>query len=95
MNFNEKLISLRKELPVIQDGSVEFISHENPNVFAYRRSLGEEELLVFCNLGEEEIEIDGIKTEDYERIIGNYQGIAVQENGFMLRLYETVVLKKM
>ena len=45
--------------------------------------------------GEEEIEIDGIKTEDYERIIGNYQGIAVQENGFMLRLYETVVLKKM
>lgn len=95
LNYYRKLISLRKELPVTQDGSVEFISHENPNVFAYRRSLGEEELLVFCNLGEEEIEIDGIKTEDYERIIGNYQGIAVQENGFMLRLYETVVLKKM
>lgn len=95
LNYYRKLIALRKELPVIKEGAIEFISHEDPHVFAYRRSLGEEELLVFNNLGEKEIKIDGFEPKGYEKIIGNYEGIAVQENGFVLRLYETVVLKKL
>ena len=48
--FYKRLVKMRKQMPVISDGKIEFLLCEDPNVLCYRRYLGEQELLVICNL---------------------------------------------
>ncbi len=48
-SFFKRLISLRKEEPIIQGGSIEFMESPSEKVIAYRRTLGHECLLVQCN----------------------------------------------
>ena len=49
---------LRKENPVIAEGEIEFLHQENPDVLAYKRSLGGEEMLVLCNFKDREVVLE-------------------------------------
>lgn len=48
--FYKKLIALRKTNPVIAKGKIEFLQTGIDKVLAYRRTLGSQQLTVFCNL---------------------------------------------
>ncbi len=92
--FYRRLIALRKEEKAIAEGSIEFLPTEDPQILAFRRVLGEEEILCIHNFGGEEKtlpwDLDG---EDYELLLGNYPGGS--ENLLKeLRPYESVVLKR-
>lgn len=93
LNFYKKLVKLRKENKIVQDGNINFIERENNDVIAYRRTLNENELIVICNFRGEEISLQekalSAYSSDYKKILGNYDGIA--EN---LRPYEVVVFEK-
>lgn len=92
LEFYKKLIRLRKEMPVISEGKIEFLCQEDENILAYRRYLGEKELMVFCNLRGEEVEIGDILPDSrYEKILGNYEGMG-SEGG--LRPFEVLVYEK-
>ncbi len=52
--YYRELVKLRKELPVIQDGTVIPLLREDDRILAYERKLGDQELYVFCNFFEEE-----------------------------------------
>mgnify|MGYP002625159500 CR=1 FL=1 len=94
LNFYKKLVRLRKTKKIIADGAIEFIERENPDVLAYRRTLGEEILIVLCNFRDSESALyeknfASYSAQGFKKILGNYDGLA--EN---LRPFEVVVLEK-
>lgn len=52
--FYKKLIAMRKEYPVIAKGEIAFWETGNDKVLAYKRILGEQQLVVLCNLDRQE-----------------------------------------
>ena len=54
LNFYKKLIQLRKKLPVIANGTIQFLDEESEGVIGYVRELEGTKLVVLCNLCEEE-----------------------------------------
>ncbi len=93
LNFYRMLVKFRRENKIVQEGGVEFIERENPDVIAYRRSLGDEELIVICNFRGAEISTRDKTLAEYaagrKKIIGNYEGSS--DN---LRPFEVVVFAK-
>ena len=91
LNFYKKLIQLRKELPVIANGSIQFFDEESEGVIGYERELERTKLVVLCNLCEEENKAAWQSEWDsYELLLGNYSDGKVDGT---LRPYECKVLR--
>lgn len=96
--FYKKLISLRKEYPVIAKGEIEFLETESDKIVAYCRSLGSDRLTVFCNLGRKEQTVPFDETcRNGQILLENYkdqkeQNFAGQES-YTLRPYEILVIE--
>lgn len=54
LNFYRQLIALRKSSEVLKYGDFTLLLPEDPQLFAYSRSLGEEKVLVCCNFSDRE-----------------------------------------
>ena len=96
LNYYRKLVDLRKQYEIIQDGSVEFLYGDQSEVFAYKRTLDGQELIVLNNLTENEVLLqEPADCKGYECLISNY----IQENDKnsikTLRPYESIVLLKL
>ena len=91
LNFYKKLIQLRKELPVIANGSIQFLDEESEGVIGYVRELEGTKLVVLCNLCEEENKAAWQREwGSYELLLGNYSDGKVDGT---LRPYECKVLR--
>lgn len=91
-HYYQKLISLRHEMDIIVYGDYELLLPEDPAVYAYTRSLGEEKLLILCNFSREEQKVDlpaSCKEENPEVLITNYKDPSLERE--TLRPYEAVV----
>lgn len=91
LHYYKRLIRLRKEHPVISEGQIEFLFQDVPEVFAYRRFLGEEgeeELLVVNNLTGHGVTLSGVSWERCEKVLGNYA-----DRSAILRPYESIVCR--
>jgi len=87
----QKLIALRKEMPVIAEGSFELVDRENPHVFAYRRSHEGACLLVVCNFEKSDVPFAiPPEFECGEVLISN----CGQPLGGMLRPFEAFMMLK-
>ena len=97
--FYKKLIAMRKKYPVISEGEISFWETGTDRVIAYERVLGEQKMLVFCNLDgkNQRIKGDG-KWKGFEVLFGNYTlpgGDCVsREESYTMRPYELMVLGK-
>ncbi len=90
LNFYKKLIRLRKEMPIISDGTVQFLNEKNEGIIGYVRELDGKKLVVLCNLCEEEKEAAWQNQRDsYEMLLGNYADGGVDAK---LRAYECKVM---
>ena len=91
-HYYQKLIRLRKELDVIVHGHFALLEPEDPELFIYTRSFGDEGLLVMCNFSENErayaIPADYCEADV---LIANYPSPAPAGK---LRPWEAVVLRK-
>lgn len=87
----QALIQLRKELPVIQSGNIEFLGLEHPELLIYKRVLDNESVLVYCNFSDKDIDYDGINHQG-EILLSNYDVISVSEKN-TFKPYEALVLK--
>ncbi len=93
LNYYRKLVRLRKHYAVIREGSIEFLNQEQPEVFAYRRSTKEQELLVVSNFADTEIKLEEpICCRGYEYLLGNYPQEDIGDDLRALRPYESIVL---
>ena len=91
LNFYKKLIQLRKELPVIANGSIQFLDEESEGMIGYVRELEGTKLVVLCNLCEEENKVVWQSEWDsYELLLGNYSNGKVDGT---LRPYECKVMR--
>ena len=88
LHYYKRLIALRKKEPVIAEGKIGFLFQEVPEVFAYRRTLGNRELIVVNNLTGRPVALEGSPWKRGEKVLGNYEGAAD-----VLRPYETVVYR--
>ena len=85
-NCYRKLVSFRKEYPVLVDGSFKLLLAEDENIFAYERKNADETLLVVCNFYGNTVKMPLTEeTKDMELLISNYKET---EDSSVLRPYE-------
>lgn len=90
LHFYKRMIQLRKEHDTLTYGIYELLMPEHPSVFAYTRTLAEEQVLVVVNLSDQAVEL---KEEEHslnfsEIWLTNYEDSKLPR---MLRPYETIV----
>ena len=94
-SFYKNLVAMRKDKDVISKGTIEFFEKENEDVLAYRRTCGEEELIVMNNLTGKEIAVPAEAAwTEYRKLVGNYEGVQSGSGCITLRPFETVALEK-
>ncbi len=86
MHYYKRLIALRHEKPLIVYGDYHMLLKEDPDVFAYERTLDGVRLTVICNFADHEVECP-LLSNDAEILISNYQDRAQS----VLRPFEAVV----
>ncbi|HJB08322.1 MAG TPA: alpha,alpha-phosphotrehalase [Candidatus Enterocloster faecavium] len=91
--YYRRLIALRKQYDVIAYGDICPAAEEDAQVFAYKRTWKDEELLVICNFyGWPVSWKSGESLKGYEILLGNYGESSLEENGAMLKPYESLML---
>ena len=92
LSHYKALVQLRKDYPVIVDGTFELLLTDDEEVFAYRRELDGAELVVVCNFYENELERDLAEIVDgMEVLLASYS--TVDETN-TLRPYESRIYFK-
>ncbi|MGM0844936.1 MAG: glycoside hydrolase family 13 protein [Bacillota bacterium] len=74
-HYYQRLIKLRKEHEIIVYGTYDLILEDDPAIYAYTRTLGDEKLVVMCNFTGEEAAFnlpEGIEHTSADVLIGNY-----------------------
>lgn len=91
LSFYKKLITIRKENTVISAGNISFIDTDE-NIIAYKRSLGERKILVFCNMSNKDASLD-IDLSGFKKLIGNYSELNYVDKNLRLSPYEFVAVE--
>ena len=96
-NYYKKLIKIRKENPVVVHGTYDLILEDNKEIFAYTRTLKNEQLLVICNFTENNTVFkckEPIEFKEIELLISNYDvDTDALINNIELKPYESRVYK--
>jgi len=88
----QKLIEMRKTLPVVQEGIYVPMLEDHPKVYAYERRTEDDSLIVINNFFAEETEVD-VSLEGYEVYLSNYADTKTDSH-LVLRPYESVIFRK-
>lgn len=94
--YYQKLIRIRKQYDIVVYGSYDLLLPEDPELYVYIRTLGEEQLMIVCNFyGNARMFTlpDSWELEKTELMIGNYKDFKLGKE-LTIRPYETVVLRK-
>lgn len=81
-HYYKRLIALRHRREVLVYGSYELLGPDHPAVYAYRRTLGDETIIVSLHFGAEDIAYRvGEATPDAStRLVGNDQSVNKSSN---------------
>lgn len=89
--YYQKLIALRKEMPVIQEGSYIPILEDDPSVFAYERKLAGEKLTVLANFYGKKTTVHLTDIENTQILLSNVKRSTFGKE-VTLEPYEALVL---
>ncbi|WP_247926945.1 alpha,alpha-phosphotrehalase [Streptococcus constellatus] len=90
--FYQKLIALRKKLPLIAEGSYKPAYEDSQQVYAFERQLGDEKLLVLNNFYSDPITVDVLpEYQNGEVLLSNYE-VAQIAAVVALRPYESLAI---
>ena len=90
--FYKELVRLRKEMEIIADGQIRYLSTDHDSVLAYERTYGDEKLNVVCSLAGEELTLsEPINLEGKKVLLSSYLD---QPSGTVatLRPYESIAI---
>jgi oligo-1,6-glucosidase len=91
LNYFRKMIELRKNQPALIYGNYELVDAENPNVFAYSRTLGNKKIVALLNFKSIQATTQtGLNLSRAKVLIGNYPEPSTDGT---LRPYEAVILE--
>lgn len=90
--FYQDLIRLRKEMPIISEGSYKPTFEDSKQVYAFERQHKDEKLLVLNNFYATEVEIDlPVVYQNGQILISNYEDVEVSEK-ILLKPYQTLAI---
>ena len=90
--FYQDLIRLRKEMPIISEGSYKPVFEDSKQVYAFERQYEDEKLLVLNNFYATEVEIDlPVVYQNGQILISNYEDVEVSEK-ILLKPYHSLAL---
>ena len=90
--FYQDLIRLRKEMPIISEGSYKPAFEDSKQVYAFERQYEDEKLLVLNNFYATEVEIDlPVDYQNGQILISNYEDVEVSEK-ILLKPYHSLAL---
>lgn len=90
--FYQDLIRLRKEIPIISEGSYKPAFEDSKQVYAFERQFEEQKLLVLNNFYAKEVEIDlPAVYQNGQILISNYEDAEVSEK-ILLKPYQTLAI---
>ena len=90
--FYQNLIRLRKEMPIISEGSYKPAFEDSKQVYAFERQYEDEKLLVLNNFYATEVEIDlPVDYQNGQILISNYEDVEVSEK-ILLKPYHSLAL---
>nr|WP_135851169.1 alpha-glucosidase [Halorussus salinus] len=93
-NYYRELIEYRKSTPVAVYGDYELLLPDDPDIYAYLRTLGDERLLAVLNFGDGTPTFSlprSVQYDDAECVLHNYAVDAEGPRSFELRPYEARV----
>ena len=90
--FYQDLIRLRKEMPIISEGSYKPAFEDSKQVYAFERQYEDEKLLVLNNFYATEVEIDlPVVYQNGQILLSNYETTEVSEK-ILLKPYQTLAI---
>jgi alpha-glucosidase len=73
LNFYKKMIRLKKANEVFTYGTYDLLLKDDPQIFAYTRTLNEEKMLVITNLSTQPAVMDGVSLDYRHLLLHNYE----------------------
>jgi oligo-1,6-glucosidase len=91
LHYFRDLIRLRKAEPALIYGAYHLLDENNPQVYAYTRSLGDEVFLILLNFSSQDAQVDlgALCLDTATRVMGNYVEENTKRN--LLRPCESVI----
>lgn len=90
--FYQKLIRIRKEMPIISEGSYQPAFEDSKQVYAFERQYEDQKLLVLNNFYATEVEIELPATyQNGQILLSNYEDAEVSEK-ILLKPYQTLAI---
>ena len=94
LNHFKKMVALRKNNLVLVYGQYQILQEEHPTIYAYSRTLEDQQMKVFLNFSES---VSQINLHDLDQckavLINNYDHLTIEDNTITLDPYQAVVLK--
>lgn len=93
LNFYRALIRLRRQMPVLIEGSYQLLLPKHSQIYAYTRSLNDQQVLVIVNLSSRHQDVDPhqLLLEGWQHLLGNYQEEGERQR---LRPYEAQIFQR-
>jgi alpha-glucosidase len=76
LNFYKKMISLKKENEIFTYGTYDLLLEDDKQIYAYTRTLGEEQVVVITNLSKKEATFESTLTLNAENLLLANEGVA-------------------
>lgn len=94
LNHFRKMVALRKDNLLLVYGDYEIIQEEHPTIYAYSRTLDDEQMKILLNFSEltSKINLSNL-VQIKEVLINNYNELLIDKNTITLQPYQAVVLK--
>ena len=94
LNHFRKMVALRKDNLLLVYGEYEIIQEEHPTIYAYSRTLDDEQMKILLNFSEltSKINLSNL-VQIKEVLINNYNDLLIDKNTITLQPYQAVVLK--
>ena len=94
LNHFRKMVALRKDNLLLVYGDYEIIQEEHPTIYAYSRTLDDEQMKIILNFSEltSKINLSNL-VQIKEVLINNYNELLIDKNTITLQPYQAVVLK--
>ena len=94
LNHFRKMVVLRKDNLLLVYGEYEIIQEEHPTIYAYSRTLDDEQMKILLNFSEltSKINLSNL-VQIKEVLINNYNELLIDKNTITLQPYQAVVLK--
>ena len=94
LNHFRKMVALRKENLLLVYGEYKIIQEEHPTIYAYSRTLDDEQMKILLNFSESTSKINLLDLGLYKEVlINNYNELLIDKNTITLQPYQAVVLK--